>query len=88
MYRHRDTVLVKLGVLVNFEIVGLENVAELLEDGFKVKDDRLIINLLSIVLGTLRGILYTKLVNTPLEGYPLPLFSPDHIKRIANKRNV
>mgnify|MGYP001220160998 CR=1 FL=1 len=80
-----ETLLTELSVLINFSISNLDKLVEMKSKMIKLKNDNFIINLFNISIGTLRGVLYSKLKGTPLEGYPLPAISPDILKEFLSK---
>lgn len=80
------THLSELSVLFNFCVMNLKELIEVDEQGIKTKDNSLIINLLNVSTGTIRGILYSKLKGTPLDKFPLPLIPTNFFHNINNKK--
>ena len=75
--------LLELGVLFNYNIPNLANCISRINNEIKFNDESLLINLLNINIGTIRGILFTKTKGTCLEKYPLPLLGLDTIKLLT-----
>lgn len=79
--------LAELSVLLNFKISDLGQFVRSTEDGIQTENDELILNLLNISFGTLRGLFYARLKGTPLEKYPIPLISKNELEG-TNKDNL
>lgn len=80
-----QTPLIELAVLMKFSISNLDKLIEIKGDAIEVKDDNFIFGLFNISIGTLRGVLYSKLKGTPLEDYPLPAIPADALKGLFLK---
>jgi hypothetical protein len=76
--------LAELEIMISFGLSNLNQFVKEENDSLQVNDGDLIVNLLSIGIGTLRGILYSKFKGMPLEKYPLPLISGDVLKQMVN----
>ncbi len=81
-----DTVLTELSILINFCISNLDELIETKDDIIEIKDNDIVFGLFNISIGTLRGVLHSKLKGTPLENYPLPPISADFLKDFLFKK--
>lgn len=79
-----DSYFGELKVLMKFRITPFDDVIKKAEDGFQIPD-LLIFNLINILTGTLRGILYEKLRGTVLQNEVLPLID---IKDLIKAKEV
>lgn len=77
--------LAELSILLNYKIPELGKMAKSLEDGVQINNKHLMLNLLSVSYGTLRGVLYTRLKGTPLEKFPLPLISANDLANFGKE---
>jgi hypothetical protein len=75
--------------LTQLSVNSIYSVSELnlilrIEDGaYKTNDNRIIPELVNLSIGTIRGILYTKLKGTALDDLPLPLIPRNTIAQIG-----
>ncbi len=77
-----NALLGELKVLMKFHITPLSEVITKKEDDFEIPD-AVVSNLITIVAGTVRGILYEKLRGTPLQGQVFPLID---VKELIQKK--
>lgn len=80
------TELASISILLNFKISDLGSLVTPTENGIETENSELILNLLNISIGTLRGVFYARLKGTPLEKYPIPLIPKDELEQ-SNKKN-
>lgn len=79
------TILVELVILIKFSISNLSKLIEIKNDALEVMDDNFVLSLFNISIGTLRGVLYSRLKGTPLEDYPLPAIPADSLNEFFLK---
>lgn len=88
-YKYEEKILLTLGVLFGFEITPIYALMD--ENEEEAIPEDLLLNMLNIAVGAIRGILFLKMQNTPLHKYYLPIFSisfiNDMIKKGVNKKN-
>lgn len=75
-----DMKLLEYSMLVSFKIPELENIISKEGENIHVKDKSIILNLLNISIGTVRGALFLKSKGTIFERFPMPLI-PEHFLR-------
>ena len=87
-YRYADNneILAEYGILVNFKIPQLEELVTTKENSLEFEDKSLVMNLLNVTIGTLRGALFIKLRGTELEKYPLPLIPFTSLEKAMTKK--
>lgn len=88
-YRYAETneSLAEYKILVNFKIPELNELVSKEKDKLKFEDNSLLMNLLHITIGTLRGALFLKLKGTPLEKFPLPLIPYSSLEKVMATNN-
>ena len=67
-----DMKLLEYSMLVSFKIPELENIISKEGENIHVKDKSIILNLLNISIGTVRGALFLKSKGTIFERFPMP----------------
>ena len=78
-YKHNEDILSTLKVRFGFEIRPFDLIID--NEGNEIISRDLLLNLINIAVGTIRGVLFVKMQNTPLNKYILPIF---HISLIEN----
>lgn len=77
--------LLEYSMNINFRIPELKNIITEEDNSIVVKDENIILNLLNISVGTLRGALFLKTKNTGLERFPLPVIPSSLLSKSINK---
>ena len=71
----------KCGVSVTFKISEINNFIQINKDqSVSITNNEILLNLMNITLGTLRGVVYVKTKDTPLNEYPLPIMTRKSIE--------
>lgn len=75
-------ILATVTLAFTFTIFDLQSIAKVNEDGIALPDN--LLNLLNaVVIGTMRGVLYSELRGTPVEDAILPVLDPSKFQREA-----
>ena len=77
--------LLEYSMNINFRIPELKNIITEEDNNIVVKDENIILNLLNISVGTLRGALFLKTKGTGLERFPLPVIPSSLLSKSINK---
>lgn len=79
MISDEEPLLLELGILLNIHI---PNIKLFFDENEKMLSRNLAVNIINLGVGTLRGVLSTKVKGTTLENYPLPFISSSKIEQI------
>lgn len=80
-----NTKLLEYSIIVNFKVPELECITIKEDDKIFIKDENIILNLLNVTVGTLRGALFLKTKGTPLEKFPFPILPASLLSQSINK---
>lgn len=83
-YKYIEDILLTLKVRFCFRIEPFNIVVD--QNGNEIIPKDLLLNLINITIGTIRGILFIKMQNTPLCKYHLPIFSSLLIERMIDDK--
>lgn len=81
MISDEELLLLELGILMNIHI---SNIKLFFDENEKILSRNLAANIINLGVGTLRGVLSTKVRGTTLENYPLPFISLSKIEQMIN----
>lgn len=85
-YRHQDSTLLEVGALFNFEIIQLSSIL-ITKNNKSLVPENILMNMVNIAIGTLRGIMFLKTQNTILEKFVLPLLPADAITGLVKNHS-
>lgn len=81
MMPNEDSLLLELGILLD---IYINDINLFFDTNKKILSRDLAVNIINIGVGTLRGVLSTKVKGTFLENYPLPFISSSKIEEIID----
>lgn len=77
--------LTEYSLLTEYHLIGLSKLITIDEHGEETMEKDVIINMLNLSIGTLRGAFFLKMKDTPLSKFPIPLIPSDLLEAELDK---
>lgn len=82
----REPVLVFLNEIV-FDVLGLNDAVKFKKDSNEFEiNNNLLIPLISVAIGTTRGMIVSKTIGKKINDFPVPMLNPEEVLKQINKR--